>query len=499
MTELLRVQGLTKSFSNVKVLDDISIAFSAGSVHAVVGENGAGKSTLIKMISGVYGVDSGHIYLEDREVKFGSPREGLDAGISVIHQELSVIEDLTVAENIFLNHVPRKPGGIILDFPELYKETDELLNKYNIKLRPRQMVRSLSAAMQQLIEILRAVSRDARVIIMDEPTSSLSKEETDILFGIIKELQKKGMVIIYISHRLEEIFSLADTVTVLKDGMLVNTLPMAEINQEQLVSMMVGRPLQDYFIRSRIPRQKEVVLRVKNFTRKGRFEDISFELYKGEVLGVAGLVGAGRTELMRAVFGADPVNSGELELNGEKVKFLHPGQAIKAGVGLVPEDRRSQGLLLQKDVKTNISLVKFWLNNRNGMMDFKQEKEEAFTYIKKLNIKTPGIHSVVKYLSGGNQQKVVLSKWLCTDISTIILDEPTRGIDVSAKREIYGLIKEFVENRGGSLIVVSSDLSEIIGICHRTLVMKEGRLTAVLGMNDLNEQTIMEYAALTKE
>lgn len=499
MKTILSVQGLTKSFSDVKVLDDINIQFGGGLVHAIVGENGAGKSTLIKMISGVYRVDAGDIYLEGKMVRFASPREGLDAGISVIHQELSVIEDLTVAENIFLDNAPRRMGGAFMDFSRLYKDAADLLEKYKIKLRPKQMVRDLSAAMQQLIEILRAVSRDARVIIMDEPTSSLSKEETNILFSIIKELQKKGIAIIYISHRMEEIFALADTVTVLKDGTLVNTVSVADTSQEKLVSMMVGRSLQDYFIRSNIQQVRDVVLQVKNFTRMGKFQNISFDLHKGEVLGVAGLVGAGRTELMRAIFGADPVDSGELELNGQKAVFTHPGQAIKAGVGLVPEDRRSQGLLLEKDIKMNISLVKCWLNSINGMMNFKQEKSDAAEYKEKLKIKAPGIHSVVKYLSGGNQQKVVLSKWLCTDVDIIILDEPTRGIDVSAKREIYGLIKDFVENKGGSVIVVSSDLLEIIGICHRTLVMQEGRQTAILEIDDMNEQTIMKYAALAKE
>lgn len=499
METILSVRGLTKSFSGNRVLSDISVEFKAGSVHAIVGENGAGKSTLIKMISGVYSVDAGDICLEGRKVTFSSPREGLDAGISVIHQELSVIEDLTVAENIFLENAPKKLGGVLMDFPGLYREASQLLEKYNIKLKPTQMVRNLSAAMQQLIEILRAVSRDAKVLIMDEPTSSLSREETNILFQIINELKRRGIAVIYISHRMEEIFAIADTVTVLKDGRLIDTLPLDRTDQEKLVSLMVGRSLQDYFIRSRLPEDEEVVLSVKNLTRRGRFHNITFELHRGEVLGVSGLVGAGRTELMRAIFGADPVDSGEIRLHGQPVSFAHPSQAIKAGIGLVPEDRRYQGLLLDKNLKTNISLVKCWLNARGGMVNFRQEKEDAVSYKDKLKIKAPDINSVVKYLSGGNQQKVVLSKWLCTDVDLIILDEPTRGIDVSAKREIYGLVKDFVENRGGSLIIVSSDLPEIIGICHRTIVMQEGTQTALLELEDMNEQTIMEYATLKKE
>lgn len=499
METILSVRGLTKSFSGINVLSGIDADFQAGSVHTIVGENGAGKSTLIKMISGVYSVDSGEILLDGKKVVFTSPREGLDAGISVIHQELSVIGDLTVAENIFLDNAPRKLGGLLMDFPNLYKEASALLEKYNIRLKPTEMVRNLSAAMQQLIEILRAVSRKARVLIMDEPTSSLSREETNILFRIIGELKKKGIAVIYISHRMEEIFAITDTVTVLKDGCLVATLPVAETGQEKLVSLMVGRSLQDYFIRSRLPKSGEVVLSVKDLTRRGRFEKISFDLHRGEVLGVSGLVGAGRTELMRAIFGADPIDSGEIRLHGKTVRFAHPSEAIKAGIGLVPEDRRYQGLLLDKNVKTNISLVKCWLNAKRGMVNFKQERDDAVSYKDKLKIKAPDINSVVKYLSGGNQQKVVISKWLCTDVDIIILDEPTRGIDVSAKREIYGLMKDFVENKGGSLILVSSDLPEIIGVCHRTIVMQEGVQTAILELDHMDEQTIMEYATLKKE
>ena len=499
MDVILSVRQLTKSFSGNKVLDNISLDFEAGKVHALIGENGAGKSTLIKMISGVYSVDSGEIFLGGKQVSFASPGEGLQAGISVIHQELSVITDLTVAENIFLENGPKKVGGIFMDFPKLYKETAELLEKWEVRLKPTQMVRDLSTALQQLIEILRAVSRNAKVIIMDEPTSSLSKEETEILFRIIRELKKQGKAIIYISHRMDEIFEIADLVSVLKDGTYVGTLPIKEATHEKLVAMMVGRSLQDYFIRSRIPEGSEVVLSVRNFTAKGRFEEISFDLHKGEVLGISGLIGAGRTELVRAIFGADSIDSGELILHGKRVVFHHPNKAIRAGVGLVPEDRRQQGLLLEKNVRSNISLVKSWLDAKMGLMNYQREKQDALLYKEKLSIKTPDIQTVVRYLSGGNQQKVVLAKWLCTNVDIIIMDEPTRGIDVSAKREIYSLMKDFVENKGGSIIVVSSDLPEIIGICHRTLVMREGRQTAILGIADMNEQTIMRYAALGKD
>ena len=496
MEPVLQVKNISKAFSGVQALTDVSIDFYPGQVHVVLGENGAGKSTLIKIVSGVYQLDQGEILLEGEPFVVQNPKEGIDAGISVIHQELSVISDITVAENIYLGDEPRLTKRFFLNKKRLFRQADALLKSMNIPIRAREVVRNISPAMQQIVEILRAISRNAKVVIMDEPTSSLSASEVNTLFTIIEKLKKNNIAVIYISHRMEEIYRIGKSASILKDGKLVSTVQLEGTASDELISMMVGRKIQDFFIKSRRAEKKEAVLEVRSLSRKGAFEDISFTLYRGEVLGFSGLVGAGRTEVMRAIFGADPVEKGEIVVNGAAQHFKHPSLAISKGIGLVPEDRRTQGILLDKNVCQNISLVNLYSHSFHGLINFRKEAAIAHEYVAKLRVKTPTIKTLTRYLSGGNQQKVVLGKWLSSDTNILILDEPTRGIDVLAKVEIYTLIKEFIEKLGGSVIVVSSELPEIIGICHRTVVMREGRLQAILSDEQMNEKTIMQYAAL---
>lgn len=499
MEPILQVKGMGKSFSGVPALKGIDMEFYGGEVHAICGENGAGKSTLIKMISGIYGIDEGEMIYEGKRFLPQTPSDAIDAGISVIHQELSVITDLSVAENIFFGNAPTKMFGKVVDFKKLYKQTSDLLEELGIDLNPKEMVRNLNPAMQQMVEILRAISRNTKVIIMDEPTSSLSFEEVRILFEIINKLRDRNMVIIYISHRMDEIFELSKRISVLKDGRYIKTVNTEETSQQELVSLMVGRKLEEYYTVACEPKELIPVLEVNNLTRKGVFENITFTLHKGEVLGMSGLVGAGRTEVVRAIFGADYYDSGSVKIRGEECRLRHPSEAIERGIGLVPEDRRTQGILLDKSVRQNISLVNMKKSAKFGLINRQKEKEDAAVYCDKLKIKTTGIDVLLKKLSGGNQQKVAIAKWLCCNADILILDEPTRGIDVSAKSEIYSLIKEYVEADGGSVIIVSSELPEIIGICHRTIVMQEGKVTAILPREKMDETTIMQYSTTKEE
>lgn len=493
MEPVLQAKNISKYFPGVKALDDVSIPFYAGKAHVLLGENGAGKSTLIKVLSGVYKQDEGDVYYQGERANFEQPRDAITQGIAVIHQELSVVLDLTVAENIFLGREEKKMGGRFLDKKSMRQETQALINRIGVNLKPNQKLRDLRAADRQIVEILRAVSQNARVVIMDEPTSSLSDNETEVLYGIINNLKKDGVVIIYISHKLEEIFTIGDTVSILKDGALVITRPLEGLTEKEMVTLMVGREISDYYVQPDCPTALTPLLKVENLNSTGQFSDISFTLNKGEVLGFSGLIGAGRTELMRAIFAADPITSGRIIYRGKETKFTHPNDAINAGIGLVPEDRRSQGLLLQKNVKENISLASLKKNSRRGLINFQWEKDISHQFTKALNIRTPSIETVTRNLSGGNQQKVVLAKWLAAKVDLLILDEPTRGIDVNAKIEIYSLIKDFID-RGGSVILVSSELPELLGVCHRIAVMHEGTLTGVLPIENCSEETIMAYA-----
>ena len=495
MEALIQAKNISKSFSGIPALRNISIDFYPGRVHVLLGENGAGKSTLIKIMSGVYQKDEGQIYLAGEELNLHNPRDGIDKGISVIHQELSVVADLSVAENIFLDNLP-KTGGVLIDYKTLYQETARLMDGLKItNIHPRDIVRNLSAADRQMVEIMRAVSRKAKVVIMDEPTSSLSEREIEALFSVVERLKKQDVAVIYISHKLNEIIEIGDDISIFKDGELVCTDLVANLTEAQMVKLMVGRDIGEYHIRAPKPKAMVPLLEVKDLCGDG-FSNISFTLHKGEVLGFSGLIGAGRTEVMRAIFGADRFTSGEILLNGKAVRFKHPQQAIAAGIGLVPEDRRRQGVILDDSVRHNISIVSLRDYAKRGQIDFGWERDTATAYIEKLLIKTPHDKAHIRNLSGGNQQKTVLAKWLAAQVEILILDEPTRGIDVNAKGEIYRLICDYVSN-GGSVILISSELPEVIGVSQRIVVMHNGYITGVVEGDDMTEETVMKYATRT--
>ncbi|HBE78786.1 MAG TPA: D-xylose ABC transporter ATP-binding protein [Firmicutes bacterium] len=495
-TPLIEMAGVSKSFPGVKALSNIDLNIYPGQVHVLLGENGAGKSTLIKIISGVYSRDAGSIQLRGQEVNFKNTRESLAAGISVIHQELSVIPDLTVAENIFLGREPKIGKSGFVDRKKMNNDAGRLLENIGVKISPKAVIRRLSNADKQMVEIARAVSQNSFLVIMDEPTSSLSEHEVEALFKVIEKLRQENVAIIYISHRLKEIARIGDTVTILRDGQLVKTVSLREIDESHMIALMVGREITQFYYKSEIPPADELVLEIKNYTRKGVFENVSFALRRGEILGVAGLIGAGRTEVMRAIFGADRVDSGECVLNGQTVCFTEPQQAINAGIGLIPEDRRNQGLLLSKSVKENTSLASLFQNSNFGLINFKWESKIAEDFIQMLRTKTPSASTPIKNLSGGNQQKVVIAKWLAAKSRILIMDEPTRGIDVNAKAEIYGLMKRFVEE-GGSIIMVSSELPEILGVSDRILVMREGKVSGIIDNQGATEKDILQLASIS--
>ncbi len=493
---IVELSNINKSFPGVKALSDISVDFYPGEVHVLLGENGAGKSTLIKIISGVYQTDSGSLKVNGEEVRFMNTREGLAHGISVIHQELSVIPDLTVAENIFLGREPKIRGTNLIDKKTMNQKTQEILDSIGVKINAKAMIRRLNNADRQMVEIARAVSQDSSLVIMDEPTSSLSNKEVDALFTVINKLKTNNVAVIYISHRLKEITAIGDRISILRDGQLIKTALLSEISEDDMITLMVGRQMTQFYYRPEKDAVKdEVVLKAEHLTRNGVCEDVSFELKKGEILGVAGLIGAGRTEVMRAIFGADKLDGGKCYVFGKEVHFESPRQAIKAGIGLIPEDRRGQGLLLQKSVKENTSLASLYANSTRGVIDRKWETDVARDYIQRLHTKTPDENARTKNLSGGNQQKVVIAKWLVAKSKILIMDEPTRGIDVNAKAEIYALMKEFVEN-GGSIIMVSSEMPEVIGVSTRIMIMREGHVSGTLDNTNVAEKDIMKLASL---
>jgi len=491
---LLKIRNVSKSFPGVKALDAVSLEIYSGEVHVIIGENGAGKSTLIKIISGVYQNDDGELRLKGKLVHFTDPQQAIKAGISVIHQELSLVPDLTVADNIFLGRELIK--GKFLEKKEMNQKTQEILTSLDLDINPEEKIRNLSTAKKQMVEIARSVSWNSSLVIMDEPTSSLAKHEVDSLFKIIRKLKSENVGIIYISHRLQEIPEIGDKVTVLRDGVLIKTLPVIETNEAKLVSLMVGRQINNYYHREN-KKTGKIVLKVESITRKSHFKDISFNLRKGEILGIAGLIGAGRTELLRSIFGADKIENGSIFLNGKLTNFSHPVQAIHHKIGLVPEERRSQGLMLNKSMRENVSLPSLNIHAKKGFVDKLWETKASEDYKKKLQVKTPSIETTLKSLSGGNQQKVIIARWLAADSKILLLDEPTRGIDVNAKAEIYHLMNDFTKS-GGSILMVSSELPEILGIADRIIVMREGIITGILDHREASEEKIMTLATLDK-
>jgi ribose transport system ATP-binding protein len=492
--QLLSVSGVSKEFPGVKALNNVHFDLNEGEVHAIVGENGAGKSTLMKILSGIYKKDSGEITYKGNSVNIPNPFEAQHLGISIIHQELNLMPHLTVAENIFIGREDRFPGGIFLDNKKLVEAAVALLAELGLALNPNDVVGELTIAKQQMVEIAKAVSYRGSVIIMDEPTSSLTPAETDALFSIIRGLKAAGKGVVYISHRLEELEKITDRITVLRDGEYVQTLKTSETSIPEVISLMVGRKVdQDQRPQNRNI-GSEVVLKVEGISDMHLLRDISFDLRKGEILGFAGLMGAGRTELARAIMGADPKTSGTITLHGNEVKIKQPSDAVAAGIGYLSEDRKRYGLLLNQDITFNVilsSIPRF--SNKVGFLKVKSAAGIARDAIAKLRVRTPSERQFLKNLSGGNQQKVVIAKWLTRDCDVLIFDEPTRGIDVGAKDEIYRLLTGLAEE-GKSIIMISSELPEVLRLSDRIAVMCDGRLTGIIDNKDANQNVIMELA-----
>ena len=489
---VLRMVNIDERFGGVHALDHVSYEVRKGEVHVLMGENGAGKSTLMKILDGLYEADEGEIYLDGEKVDIKSPVEAKALGVAMIHQELSMCTNMTVAENIFRGEEPTTKMGLV-DFRTMNRNAQKILDDMGMALNARSQVRDLSIADQQMVEIAGAVSRNAKVVIMDEPTSSLTEKEIKELFAIVNDLKAKDVGIIYISHRMNETFEIGDRITVLRDGGYVATCDVAGLTEDDIIEMMVGRSIGEVYAGERAE-GGEVVLDVQHVSNE-KLKDCSFQLRKGEILGFSGLVGAGRTELMRAIFALDKIDSGEITLFGEKVHFKNPQQAIDAGIGMVPEDRRGCGLVLGHSVGTNLTITVLKKFIKGIRVDKKKENAIIDEYWQKLSIKTTGPQQICGDLSGGNQQKVVISKWLAAEPRILIMDEPTRGIDVGAKHEIYQLMRQLAKE-GVSIIFVSSDLPEIINMSSRVVVMHEGEITAVLdgAEEEFTQQKIMRFA-----
>jgi ribose transport system ATP-binding protein len=494
-THLLDVDGISKSFPGVQALKDVQFRLDRGEVLALVGENGAGKSSLMKILSGIYTKDEGTIRFEGNDVEIDGPRAAQALGISIIHQEMNLMPHLTVAQNIYIGREPRSLGGFVLRERALNKKATELLKRLRIDLDPRQEVGELMVAKQQMVEIAKALSVDSKVLIMDEPTSSLTASESETLFRLIEGLKADGTGIIYISHRMEELGRIADRVTVIRDGRYVGTLEKGSFDVPTIIEMMVGRHIDENARPAVIDTHaNDVVLKVENLSTRNFVNDVSFELRRGEILGFAGLMGAGRTEVARAIIGADPKSSGTITINGKVVSISKPTDAVRHGIGYLSEDRKALGLLLGQTVSENIllpSLPNF--TNPLGFVQPAKGKNVAKRYVDQLKIKTPSVQQVTKLLSGGNQQKVVIAKWLERDCDILIFDEPTRGIDVGAKDEIYALLNDLAA-RGKSIIVISSELPEVLRLSHRIAVMATGRITGFLDNEKATQNTIMELA-----
>lgn len=492
----LSVQGINKRFGGIYALNNVSIEFHSGEVHALMGENGAGKSTLCKIISGAYTPDSGKIIIRDKEYSSLTPTLSSKEKIAMIYQEFNLVNEMTVYENIFLGKELRK--GMVIDKRSMIERTEELFKRLNIKLSPYAKIKDLSVAYCQLIEIAKALHEEADIFIFDEPTAPLSNDEIDALFDIIGNLKDEGKTIVYISHRMDEVKRITDKVTVMRDGMVVDTLITDKTDIQEIIRLMIGRTLDDTFPSRRpsseIDRTQQPVLEVNKLCNE-HVKDISFKLYKSEILGLAGLVGAGRTEVLRALFGADAIDNGEVIINQEKIELKkNPRNAIKSGVALVPEDRKRQGLHLSLPIQTNLTLAKVKDMSRGLSVNSKVENEAINKYINALSIKVASPKNLASSLSGGNQQKVVVSKWLLNEGEIMLFDEPTRGIDVGAKKEIYDLL-DTLRNNGKAIIMVSSEMAEIIGMCDRTIVMYEGRMQGELMWEDMTQEKIMSLAS----
>lgn len=493
---ILQMTDITKRFPGVLALDHVSLRVKAGEVHALLGENGAGKSTLMKILAGAYVKDEGEIEVFSRKTELGDPKAAENLGISIIYQELNLIPTLTVAENIFLGRY-KMSNRIQVSWKKVYEEAETLLKDLEVDVKGTDYIRDLGIAQQQMVEVAKALSMNAKIIIMDEPTAPLTARETKNLFRIVKKLKESGVSIIYISHRLEEVLEMCDRATVMRDGCTIQELNIADVTMDEIIRLMVGRELKDKYPRI----EKEIgeeLFRVDNLCAGSKVQNVSFSVRKGEVLCVGGLVGAGRTETVRAIFGLDVKTDGRVFIEGRECAIKNPKDAIRAGIGYVTEDRKGEGLILKLGVDENITLAALDGFRKGIHLNLGKEKNTVKEYVKKLNVKTPSIYQKVENLSGGNQQKVVLAKWLLSECKVLILDEPTRGIDVGAKIEVYNLINELARE-GKAILVITSEIPELLGICDRVVVMARGRMSGSLSREEADQESIMTLAVGAEE
>lgn len=490
---LVELKGVSKFFPGVIALDKADLQIYSGEVHGLMGENGAGKSTLIKLLTGAYQADEGEIFIDGKFAHLNNPRAAMNAGLTAIYQELNIIPKLSVWENVFLGRELKNAQGL-LDIPAMKEKARELLAQLRQSIDVNEKVENLGMGHQQMVEICKALVLDSRLIIMDEPTSSLSEGEVKELLRTVRELRNRGMAIVFISHHMDEIFQVCDRLTVLRDGCVIKSMLASESDTEQLIKLMVGRDINQQFPKEVAPLREEM-LRVENFSAAdGSFADVSFSVHGGEVLGFSGLVGAGRTEVMRAIFGVNPLKSGTLYINGKETKVRSPKQAIAEGIAFLTEDRKGEGLVLSNTVGFNINLSTFHKTKKGLLLSPAAAKQHAIQNIRLLNIKTPSIQTQVRGLSGGNQQKVVIAKWLETNARIFLMDEPTRGLDVGAKQEVYRIINDLVR-QGKAVIMVSSELPEVLGMSDRIIVMHEGRISGEFKRGEATQETIMKAAS----
>ena len=491
---ILEFKGVSKDFPGVRALDKVDFDLKKGEVHVLVGENGAGKSTLIKILAGVFPPSEGEIYYRGEKVTVRNPKEGINMGVSVIYQEFNLVPYISVAKNIFLGREPRRKWlPFLIDYPRLHRDSKEILESIRSNIDPKAKVIDLGVAQKQLVEMTKAFSIKASILVMDEPTATLTQKEIKELFRSIEEFKKKGIGIIYISHRLEEIFEIADRITVLRDGKVMSTMTANQVKGlDNIIQLMVGRSMTAYFSREFVEEKGEVALEVKNLSREGVLHDINLHVRSGEIVGLAGLVGAGRTELARAIFGADPHDRGEVHIFGEKVSTT-PAKSVALGVGFIPEDRKAEGLALILPVRDNVVMASLRRIFPSSIINPRKEARVVNEYVRTLRIATPSILRITRFLSGGNQQKVIVAKWLCTQAKIFIFDEPTRGVDVGAKAEIHQLMNELVK-QGAAILMITSELPEVLNMSDRICVMSQGRIVKDLQRDEADQETVLKYA-----